>query len=156
MKRFIFTERNGIYILDLQQTVRGIEDAYRFTRDLVAGGGTILFVSTKKQLQDAIEEQATRAGMPYVNFRWLGGMLTNFRTMHQRIKRMRELGDMVETGSLDSFPKKEQLKLRREYEKLSRNLKGLAELDRAPDRRSGSQEARYPGRRDPRHEQRSR
>jgi small subunit ribosomal protein S2 len=133
MKRFIFTERNGIYILDLQQTVRGIEDAYRFTRDLVAGGGTILFVSTKKQLQDAIEEQATRAGMPYVNFRWLGGMLTNFRTMHQRIKRMRELGDMVETGSLDSFPKKEQLKLRREYEKLSRNLKGLAELDRAPD-----------------------
>ena len=133
MKRFIFTERNGIYILDLQQTVRGIEEAYKFTRDLVAGGGTILFVSTKKQLQDAIEEQAARSGMPYVNFRWLGGMLTNFRTMHQRIKRMRELGDMVETGSLDSFPKKEQLKLRREYEKLSRNLKGLADLDRAPD-----------------------
>ena len=111
MKRFIFTERNGIYILDLQQTVRGIEEAYKFTRDLVAGGGTILFVSTKKQLQDAIEEQAARAGMPYVNFRWLGGMLTNFRTMHQRIKRMRELGDMVETGSLESFPKKEQIKL---------------------------------------------
>jgi small subunit ribosomal protein S2 len=133
MKRFIFTERNGIYILDLQQTVRGIEEAYKFTRDLVAGGGTILFVSTKKQLQDAIEEQAARAGMPYVNFRWLGGMLTNFRTMHQRIKRMRELGDMVETGSLESFPKKEQIKLTREYEKLSRNLKGLAELDRAPD-----------------------
>ena len=133
MKRFIFTERNGIYILDLQQTVRGIEEAYKFTRDLVAGGGTILFVSTKKQLQDAIEEQAARAGMPYVNFRWLGGMLTNFRTMHQRIKRMRELGDMVETGSLESFPKKEQIKLTREYEKLSRNLKGLADLDRAPD-----------------------
>jgi small subunit ribosomal protein S2 len=133
MKRFIFTERNGIYILDLQQTVRGIEEAYKFTRDLVAGGGTILFVSTKKQLQDAIEEQAARAGMPFVNFRWLGGMLTNFRTMHQRIKRMRELGDMVETGSLESFPKKEQIKLTREYEKLSRNLKGLAELDRAPD-----------------------
>ncbi|MGH2755740.1 MAG: 30S ribosomal protein S2 [Actinomycetota bacterium] len=133
MKRFIFTERNGIYILDLQQTVHGIEEAYKFTRDLVAGGGTILFVATKKQLQDAVEEQAMRSGMPYVNFRWLGGMLTNFRTMHQRIKRMRELGDMVDTGSLESFPKKEQLKLRREYEKLSRNLKGLAELDRAPD-----------------------
>jgi small subunit ribosomal protein S2 len=91
MKRFIFTERNGIYILDLKQTVSGIEAAYSFTRDLVAGGGTILFVATKKQLQDAVREQAERSGMPYVNFRWLGGMLTNFRTMHERIKRMREL-----------------------------------------------------------------
>jgi small subunit ribosomal protein S2 len=133
MKRFIFTERNGIYILDLQLTVQGIEAAYSFTRDLVASGGTILFVATKKQLQDALEEQAMRAGMPFVNFRWLGGMLTNFRTMHERIKRMRELEEMVQTGSIDAFPKKEQLKLTREYEKLARNLKGLKDIDRAPD-----------------------
>ena len=133
MKRFIFTERNGIYILDLQKTVNGIEKAYAFTRDLVAGGGTILFVATKKQLQDAVADQADRSGMPYVNFRWLGGMLTNFRTMHERIKRMIELEDLIETGSIDTFPKKEQLKLVREYEKLSRNLKGLKMLSRAPD-----------------------
>ncbi|MGH2757816.1 MAG: 30S ribosomal protein S2, partial [Actinomycetota bacterium] len=86
MKRFIFTERNGIYILDLQQTMQGIERAYTFVRDLVAGGGSILFVATKRQVQDAVEEQAIRAAMPYVNFRWLGGMLTNFRTIHDRIK----------------------------------------------------------------------
>ena len=98
MKRFIFTERNGIYILDLQMTMNGIENAYIFVRDLVAGGGTILFVATKKQMQEAVEEQANRSGMPYVNFRWLGGMLTNFRTIHDRIKRMRELDDMIETG----------------------------------------------------------
>ena len=133
MKRFIFTERNGIYILDLQQTVRGIEKAYSFTRDLVAGGGTILFVATKKQLQDAVADQAARCEMPYVNFRWLGGMLTNFRTMHERIKRMRELGDLIETGSIETFTKKEQLKFVREYEKLQRNLGGLKELNRAPD-----------------------
>jgi small subunit ribosomal protein S2 len=133
MKRFIFTERNGIYILDLQQTVRGIEKAYSFTRDLVAGGGTILFVATKKQLQDAVADQAARCEMPYVNFRWLGGMLTNFRTMHERIKRMRELGELIETGSIDTFTKKEQLKFVREHEKLQRNLGGLKELNRAPD-----------------------
>lgn len=133
MKRFIFTERNGIYILDLQKTVEGIEKAYSFTRDLVAGGGTILFIATKKQLQDAVAEQADRCGMPYVNFRWLGGMLTNFRTMHARIKRMNELSEMIETGSISSFPKKEQLKLTREYEKLARNLGGLKDLTRQPD-----------------------
>ncbi|MFP5298382.1 MAG: 30S ribosomal protein S2, partial [Actinomycetota bacterium] len=126
-------ERNGIYILDLQKTVEGIEKAYTFTRDLVAGGGTILFIATKKQLQDAVAEQATRCGMPYVNFRWLGGMLTNFRTMHARIKRMNELSEMIETGSISSFPKKEQLKLTREYEKLARNLGGLKDLTRQPD-----------------------
>ena len=133
MKRFIFTERNGIYILDLKQTVSGIEAAYGFTRDLVAGGGTILFVATKKQLQDAVREQAERSGMPYVNFRWLGGMLTNFRTMHERIKRMRELEEMIETGSIESFPKKEQLKLTRQFAKLERNLSGLKNLSKAPD-----------------------
>jgi small subunit ribosomal protein S2 len=133
MKRFIFTERNGIYILDLQQTMEGIERAYTFSRDLVAGGGTVLFVSTKKQVQDAVEEQARRCGMPYVNFRWLGGMLTNFRTIHDRIKRMRELDELVATGSLDNLPKKEALRLRHEYEKLARNLSGLKDLDRLPD-----------------------
>jgi small subunit ribosomal protein S2 len=133
MKRFIFAERNGIYILDLQQTMSGIEDAYKFTRDLVAGGGTILFVATKKVVQDAVQEQAERCGQPYVNFRWLGGMLTNFQTIHQRIKRMRELEEMVETGSIDSFPKKEGLKLRAELVKLSRNLSGLKGIDKVPD-----------------------
>ncbi|MEA2452137.1 MAG: small subunit ribosomal protein [Actinomycetota bacterium] len=133
MKRFIFAERNGIYILDLQQTMSGIEDAYKFTRDLVAGGGTILFVATKKVVQDAVQEQAERCGQPYVNFRWLGGMLTNFQTIHQRIKRMRELEDMVLTGSIDNFPKKEGLKLRAELEKLSRNLSGLKNIDKVPD-----------------------
>jgi small subunit ribosomal protein S2 len=133
MKRFIFTERNGIYILDLQQTMDGIERAYTFVRDLVAKGGTILFVATKRQVQDAVEEQAQRANMPYVNFRWLGGMLTNFRTIHDRIKRMRELEEMIESGSIEAFPKKEGLKLRAEYEKLGRNLSGLKGLDKAPD-----------------------
>ena len=133
MKRFIFAERNGIYILDLQQTMSGIEDAYKFTRDLVAGGGTILFVATKKVVQDAVQEQAERCGMPYVNFRWLGGMLTNFRTIHERIKRMRELEDMVATGAIDNFPKKEGLKLRAELEKLSRNLSGLKGIDKVPN-----------------------
>jgi small subunit ribosomal protein S2 len=133
MKRFIFAERNGIYILDLQQTMTGIERAYKFTRDLVAGGGTILFVATKRQVQDAVEDQAKRCGVPYVNFRWLGGMLTNFRTIHDRILRMRELEEMVTTGALDSFPKKEGLKLRAEYEKLARNLSGLKDLDKTPD-----------------------
>jgi len=133
MKRFIFTERNGIYILDLHQTMEGIENAYRFVRDLVARGGSVLFVATKKQVQEIVEEQARRCGMPYVNFRWLGGMLTNFRTIHERIKRMRELEDMVQTGSLDSLPKKEALRLRREYEKLSHNLSGIGDLDTLPD-----------------------
>ena len=133
MKRFIFAERNGIYILDLQQTMSGIERAYTFVRDLVAGGGTVLFVATKRQVQDAVEEQAKRSGMPYVNFRWLGGMLTNFQTIHARIKRMRELEDMISTGALQALPKKEALRLTREYEKLSRNLGGLRDLDKAPD-----------------------
>ncbi len=133
MKRFIFTERNGIYILDLQQTMSGIERAYTFVRDTVAGGGAVLFVATKKQVQDAVEEQATRCGMPYVNFRWLGGMLTNFRTIHERIKRMRELEEMETSGALDALAKKEALRLRREYEKLARNLSGMKDMDKAPD-----------------------
>lgn len=133
MKRFIFTERNGIYILDLQLTMSGIERAYMFVRDLVASGGTILFVATKRQMQEAVEKEAQRAFMPYVNFRWLGGMLTNFRTIHERIKRMRELEEMVSTGAVDALPKKEGLRLRHEFEKLSRNLSGLKDIDRAPE-----------------------
>ena len=133
MKRFIFTERNGIYILDLQKTMSGIENAYTFVRDLVAGGGTVLFVATKRQVQDAVEDQARRATMPYVNFRWLGGMLTNFQTIHKRILRMRELEDMEQSGALEGLPKKEALRLRREYDKLARNLAGLRDLDKAPD-----------------------
>ena len=133
MKRFIFTERNGIYIMDLQQTMSGIERAYTFVRDKVAEGGIILFVATKRQVQDVLQEQAERCGMPYVNFRWLGGMLTNFRTIHKRIARMRELEEMVNSGALDSLPKKEALTLRREYEKLARNLRGLKDLNRLPD-----------------------
>jgi small subunit ribosomal protein S2 len=133
MKRYIFAERNGIYILDLQQTMSGIEKAYTFVRDRVAGGGTILFVATKRQVQETVKEQAERCGMPYVNFRWLGGMLTNFRTMHERIRRMRELEEMISTGSIEGLPKKEALKLRREHEKLQRNLCGLRHLDKTPD-----------------------
>jgi small subunit ribosomal protein S2 len=133
MKRFIFAERNGIYILDLQQTMSGIEKAYTFTRDLVAKGGSVLFVATKRQVQDVVEEQAIRAGMPYVNFRWLGGMLTNFQTIAKRIQRMNELGEMVEMGSLEGMTKKEALILRREYEKLHRNLGGLKDLKKLPE-----------------------
>ena len=133
MKRYIFAERNGIYILDLQQTLTGIERAYTFVRDRVAAGGSVLFVATKKQVQDAVEEQAKRCDMPYVNFRWLGGMLTNFRTIHDRIKRMRELEELFEGGGIDSFSKKEALGLRREYEKLERNLGGLRNIDKVPD-----------------------
>ncbi|MGH2693238.1 MAG: 30S ribosomal protein S2 [Actinomycetota bacterium] len=133
MKRFIFTERNGIYILDLQQTMTGIERAYTFVRDAVARGGVVLFVATKRQLQDVVKEQAERSRMPYVNFRWLGGMLTNFRTIHDRIKRMRELEEMVSTGALEGIPKKEALKLNHEFEKLQRNLVGLRDLDKLPE-----------------------
>ncbi len=133
MKRFIFTERNGIYILDLQMTMSGIERAYTFVRDTVAGGGNVLFVATKRQVQDVLEEQAKRSGSPYVNFRWLGGMLTNFRTIHDRIRRMRELEELVATDALTGMAKKEGLRLKREYEKLARNLYGLRDMDKVPE-----------------------
>ena len=103
-------------------------------RDRVATGGTILFVATKRQVQETVKEQAERCDMPYVNFRWLGGMLTNFRTMHERIRRIRELEEMISTGSIDGLPKKEGLKLRTQHEKLQRNLSGLRHLDKTPDR----------------------
>jgi len=120
MKRFIFTERNGIYIIDLRQTLDYIEKAYDFIRNTVAEGGTILFVGTKKQAQEAISGEASRVGMPYVNHRWLGGMLTNFQTVYKRLQRMKELESIDQTGVSQGYTKKETLQLQREKDKLTR------------------------------------
>jgi small subunit ribosomal protein S2 len=133
MKRFIFGERNGIYIIDLNQTLVRIESAYTFVRDLAADGGTILFVGTKKQTQDPIANAANKCGMPYVNERWLGGMLTNFQTISARVKKMQEYERMKEAGDFEAMPKKEALILSRELEKLQRNLGGIRGLTRMPD-----------------------
>jgi small subunit ribosomal protein S2 len=133
MRRYIFTERNGIYIIDLLKSLEGIEKAYSFVRALVAKGGIVLFVGTKKQIADAIAQEATRVSMPYVNYRWLGGMLTNFQTMHRRILRLRELESQDAQGVLDELPKKEALRLRHELEKLRKNLSGIRDLNRRPD-----------------------
>ena len=133
MKRFIFTERNGIYIIDLRQTLNYIETAYEYIRTTVAEGGHILFVGTKKQAQEAIAEQATRVGQPYVNHRWLGGMLTNFQTVYKRLQRMKELealGDL--TGTAEGYTKKETLQLHREKVKLTKTLGGLRDMTRVP------------------------
>jgi small subunit ribosomal protein S2 len=132
MKRFIFGERNGIYIVDLHQTLDRIDGAYRFVRDTVANGGTVLFVGTKKQAQEPIERQAAACGMPYVNFRWLGGMLTNFQTVHSRVAKLRELQRTVDSGDIDQMPKKEGLKIRRDLAKLERNLGGIKNLEKIP------------------------
>ncbi|MDP1821142.1 MAG: 30S ribosomal protein S2 [Acidimicrobiales bacterium] len=133
MKRFIFGERNGIYIIDLQQTLGRIETAYTFVRDLVADGGTILFIGTKKQAQDPIQSYAEKVGMPYINQRWLGGMLTNFETIGKRVSKMQEYRRMRASGEFDAMPKKEALLLSRELEKLERNLGGIAQMERLPD-----------------------
>jgi small subunit ribosomal protein S2 len=133
MRRFIFTERGGIYIIDLQQTAELIDRAYEFARELAGRGGTMLFVGTKKQAMDAIEEEAQRVGMPYVNHRWLGGLLTNWRTMSARIERMHELRRLNEEGQLDLLPAKERLTMLSELEKLEANLGGVADLKRQPD-----------------------
>jgi small subunit ribosomal protein S2 len=133
MRRFIFTERGGIYIIDLQQTAQLIDRAYEFTRDLASRGGTMLFVGTKKQAMDAIAEEAERVSMPYVNHRWLGGLLTNWRTMAGRIERMHELRRLKEEGQLDLLPAKERLTMLSELEKLEANLGGVADLKRQPD-----------------------
>jgi small subunit ribosomal protein S2 len=133
MRRFIFAERNGIYIIDLLKTMTGIEAAYEYCRKLVSGGGIVLFVGTKKQIADAVAEEAKRVNMPYVNYRWLGGMLTNFQTIHKRILRMRELESMQAQGIFDEIPKKEALTLRKELEKLQKNLDGIRDLNRRPD-----------------------
>lgn len=132
MRRFIFGERNGIYIVDLHQTLERIDAAYRFVRDTVAEGGTVLFVGTKKQAQEPIEREAARSGMPYVNFRWLGGMLTNFQTVHSRVSKLRELQRVVDSGEIDQMPKKEALKVRRDLAKLERNLGGIKHLEKLP------------------------
>ncbi len=132
MKRFILGERNGIYLIDLRKTLTGVESAYSFVRDLVADGGTILFVGTKKQTQGPVAEYAEACGMPYVNQRWLGGMLTNFATVSGRVKRMQELRTMQAAGDFEGMPKREALQHTRELEKLSRNLGGIADLDRLP------------------------
>jgi small subunit ribosomal protein S2 len=133
MRRFILGERNGIYLIDLRQTMKGIEESYGFIRDLVAGGGTILFVGTKKQTQGPVAVYADACGMPYVNERWLGGMLTNFQTVSTRVKRMKEFEAMQKAGDFDAMPKKEALRHTRELEKLQRNLGGIRSLDRLPD-----------------------
>ncbi|KOX18216.1 30S ribosomal protein S2 [Nocardiopsis sp. NRRL B-16309] len=133
MKRFIFTERNGIYIIDLQKSLAYIDRAYEFVKQTVAHGGTILFVGTKKQAQEAIDEQARRVGMPYVNQRWLGGMLTNFSTVHKRLQRLKELEEIdFDDVAGSSLTKKELLNLRREKEKLERTLGGIRDMARVP------------------------
>jgi small subunit ribosomal protein S2 len=133
MRRFIFGERNGIYIIDLQQTLQRIETAYSFVRDLVADGGTVLFVGTKKQAQDPIQSYAEKCAMPYVNERWLGGMLTNFETISKRVGKMQEYRRMRSSGEFEAMPKKEALLLGRELEKLERNLHGIRSMERRPN-----------------------
>ncbi|MGB9887583.1 MAG: 30S ribosomal protein S2 [Moorellales bacterium] len=133
MAPYIFTERNGIYIIDLQKTVKKIEEAYNFVRDLAAQGGKILFVGTKKQAQESIREEAERCGMYYVNVRWLGGMLTNFQTIRQRINRLLELERLESSGRLTALPKKEAARLMAEKEKLARFLTGIKNMKSLPD-----------------------
>jgi small subunit ribosomal protein S2 len=132
MKRFIFTERNGIYIIDLQQSLTYIDRSYDFVKETVAHGGSILFIGTKKQAQDAIQEQSTRVGMPYVNQRWLGGMLTNFSTVHKRLQRLKELEVIEATGGTAVTTKKEALMMSREREKLARTLGGIRDMGKLP------------------------
>ena len=132
MKEYIFTERNGIYIIDLQKTVKKIEEAYFFIRELAADNQSILFVGTKKQAQESIEQEAKRCEMFYVNQRWLGGMLTNFKTIQGRITRLKKLEQMDATGEFDLLPKKEVIKLKLEQEKLERNLGGIKEMKKLP------------------------
>jgi small subunit ribosomal protein S2 len=132
MKRYIYGERNGIYLIDLEKTMESIESTFSFLRDTVAKGGTVLFVGTKKQAQEAIKSQAERVAMPFVNYRWLGGMLTNFTTIYRRLQRLKELEAMETTGGMDVLPKKEVLRLRHEREKLERNLGGIRDMTRPP------------------------
>jgi small subunit ribosomal protein S2 len=133
MKRYIFTSRNGIYIIDLQQTVKMFRSAYDVVRNMAAEGRTVLFVGTKKQAQEAVEEEARRAGAPYVNVRWLGGMLTNFQTIRKSLDRLQSLTDMATDGTAEKLPKKEVLKLTKERAKMEKVLGGIRELKRVPD-----------------------
>ena len=132
MAEYIFTERNGIYIIDLQKTVKKLEEAYLFAREVSAEGKDILFVGTKKQAQDSIKDEANNCSMPYVNARWLGGMMTNFRTIRKRIDRLNQLRKMEEDGTFDLLPKKEVIKLRLEIEKLEKFLGGIQNMKKLP------------------------
>ena len=132
MAPYIFTERNGIYIIDLQKTVKKLEEAYNFIHEVAAEGGEILFVGTKKQAMDSIKEEAERCNMPFVNARWLGGMLTNFSTIKRRIKRLEQLKKMEEDGTFDLLPKKEVIKLKLEREKLEKFMGGITEMKKQP------------------------
>ena len=133
MAEYIFAERNGIYIIDLQKTVKKVEDAYQAIANIVKDGGEVLFVGTKKQAQDSIKEEAERCGMYYVNESWLGGMLTNFETIKTRIKKLAEIDAMIEDGTMDVLPKKEVAKLMKEKEKLDKNIGGIKEMKKIPD-----------------------
>ena len=133
MDRYIFTERNGIYIIDLQKTVRKVDEAFNFVRDLAADGGTMLFVGTKKQAQDSVAEEAERCGMYYINQRWLGGTLTNFETIRKRINRLKEIEKMEEDGTFDVLPKKEVVLIKKEWDRLEKFLGGIKEMTRLPD-----------------------
>ena len=133
MAPYIYTERNGIYIIDLQKSVGKVDEAYFAIKDIVANSGKILFVGTKKQAQDSIKAEAERCGMFYVNERWLGGMLTNFKTIRLRIQRLKEIEKMAEDGTFDVLPKKEVIQLKKEWEKLEKNLSGIKEMNYVPD-----------------------
>jgi small subunit ribosomal protein S2 len=133
MKKYIFTERNGIYIIDLQQTMVLLEAAFNYIKDITNQGKTILFVGTKKQTQDAIRDAAIDCGMPYVNSRWLGGMLTNFKTIHKRIEKLIDLENMESSGEFNNLPKKELQAVKKEIEKLRKNMEGIKSLEKLPD-----------------------
>ena len=133
MAPYIYTERNGIHIIDLQKTVGKVDEAYNAIADIASQGGTVLFVGTKKQAQDAVKVEAERCGMYYVNERWLGGMLTNFRTIQSRIERLKKIEEMSQDGTFDVLPKKEVIQIKKEWEKLEKNLGGIKEMDRIPD-----------------------
>ena len=133
MGEYIFTERNGIYIIDLQKTVKKLEESYKFIKEVSENGGTVLFVGTKKQAQDSVKEEAIRCGMPFVNARWLGGMMTNFNTIKTRIRRLDQLKKMKEDGTFDMLPKKEVAKLELEIEKLEKFMGGITEMKKQPD-----------------------
>ncbi|MCI8627548.1 MAG: 30S ribosomal protein S2 [Lachnospiraceae bacterium] len=133
MAEYIYTERNGIHIIDLQKSVGKVDEAYYAIKDIVADGGTVLFVGTKKQAQDAVKLEAERCGMFYVNERWLGGMLTNFKTIQSRVARLKKIEEMSEDGTFDVLPKKEVIALRKEWSKLEKNLGGIKNMKRIPD-----------------------
>lgn len=133
MKKYIFTERNGIYIIDLQKTVKKVDEAYKYVKEIASNGGTILFVGTKKQAQDSVRDEAIRSGMYYINQRWLGGTLTNFQTIRKRINRLKDIERMEEDGTFDVLPKKEVVDLLKEKDRLEKFLGGIKEMNKLPD-----------------------